>query len=207
MLIGAGVGAGTAMLSGNDPLKGAAIGGATGGIGSQLTSNPFTQEALKSGVTSGVTSTVPSHLTTEAVGSTVANGVTNPALTNGLGQSSNAFTQFGRDAYENVGQHVDGAFNGVTDTIGSGFDYLNDKTGMENKDWTQMAMNQGINSMQPDPQQPIQSAPMGQGISRPNVDLSQSSGSLLSSNPMTSGAGGQQLTLEEMKMLQQRGLL
>ena len=184
MLIGAGVGAGTAMLSGNDWKTGAAIGAGTGGIGSQLTSNPFTQEAIKSGATSGLTSTVPSHLTSEAVGSTVANGVTNPALTNGMGQSSNPFTQFGRDAYENVGQHVDGAFNSVTDTIGSGFDYLNDKTGMENKDWTQMAMTQGINSMQPDPQQPIQAAPMGQGISRPNVDLSKTAGSLLSSNPL-----------------------
>ena len=180
MLIGAGVGAGTAMLSGNDWKTGAMVGAGTGGIGSQLTSNPFTQEALKS----GVTSTVPSHLTSEAVNSTVANGVTNPALTNGMGQSSNPFTQFGRDAYENVGQHVDGAFNSVTDTIGSGFDYLNDKTGMENKDWTQMAMTQGINSMQPDPQQPIQAAPMGQGISRPNVDLSKTAGSLLSSNPL-----------------------
>ena len=78
---------------------------------------------------------------------------------------------------------------------------------MENKDWTKMAMNQGINAMQPDPQQQLQAAPMGQGISRPQVDLSQSGGSLLSSNPITSGAGGQQLTLEEMKMLQQRGLL
>ena len=48
---------------------------------------------------------------------------------------------------------------------------------------------------------------MGTGISRPQVDLSQSSGSLLSSNPMTSGAGGQQLTPEQLKQLQQQGLL
>ena len=202
MLIGAGIGAGSSMLTGNDPLKGAALGGAMGGA-----SAGFGGAGVSSGAEAAA-SNMPSHLTSTA-GATANAGANfvNPALTNGMGESSNAFTQFGRDAYENVGQHVDGAFNGVTDTIGSGFDYLNDKTGMENKDWTQMAMNQGINSMQPDPQQPIQSAPMGQGISRPNVDLSQSSGSLLSSNPMTSGAGGQQLTLEEMKMLQQRGLL
>ena len=201
VMIGAAMGGGTAMLTGQDPLKGAAIGGATGGIGSQLTSNPFTQEALKSGVTSTVN---PALVTgTEAVGSTVANNTMNPALTNGLGQSSNAFTQFGRDASE----IATNAYDTVGDSIGQGFDYLNDKTGMENKDWTQMAMSQGMNSMQPDPQQQIQAAPMGQGISRPQVDLSQSSGSLLSSNPITSGAGGQQLTLEEMKMLQQKGLL
>ena len=181
MLIGAGVGAGTAMLSGNDPLKGAAIGGATGGIGSQLTSNPFTQEALKS----GVTSTVPSHLTSEAVGSTVVNGVTNPALTNGIGKSSNSFTQFGRDAYESVGQHVDGAFNSVTDTIGNGFDYINDKTGLEKKDLTMMTVNQGANLLQPTPQQPIQHAPVGQGISKPNMDLTKSDGLLSSLPPMT----------------------
>ena len=148
ILIGAGIGAGTSMLTGNDPLKGAMIGGATGGVASGVSGG------AASGA-EGVTSTVPSHLTSDAVSSTVANGTMNPALTNGLGQSSNPFTQFSRDAYENVGQHVDGAFNSVTDTIGGGFDYLNDKTGMENKDWTQMAMTQGINSMQPNPQQPI----------------------------------------------------
>ena len=200
VLIGAGLGAGTAMLSGNDWKTGAMMGGATGGIGSQLTSNPFTQEALKSGVTSTVN---PALVTgTEAVGSTVANGTMNPALTNGLGQSSNAFTQFGRDASE----MATNAYDNVTDTVGQGFDYLNDKTGMENSDWTQMAMNQGINSMQPDPQQPIEHVPMGAGISRPQVDLSQSQGSLLSSNPMTSGAGGMAMTQKDYELLKQ-GLL
>ena len=173
MLIGAGIGAGGAMLTGNDPLKGAAIGGATGGIGSQLTSNPFTQEALKS----GVTSTVPSHLTSEAVNSTVANGVTNPTLTNSIGQSSNPFTQFGRDASE--------AFSNVGDTIGQGFDYINDKTGLEKKDLAMMTVNQGANLLQPTPEQPIQHAPVGQGISKPNMDLTKSDGLLSSLPPMT----------------------
>ena len=75
-------------------------------------------------------------------------------------------------------------FGGVGDTVGQGFDWLNDKTGMENRDWTQMGLNQGAQLMQPDPQQPIQAAPMGQGISRPNVDLSKTAGSLLTSNPL-----------------------
>ena len=170
VLIGAGLGAGTAMLTGNDWKTGAMMGGATGGIGSQLTSNPFTQEALKSGVTSTVN---PALVTgTEAVGSTVANNTINPALTNGLGQSSNAFTQFGRDASE----MATNAYDNVSDTVGQGFDYLNDKTGMENKDWTKMGINQGANLLQPTPQEPIAPAPVGQGISRPNVDLSQSDG-------------------------------
>jgi len=181
MLIGAGVGAGTAMLSGNDWKTGAAIGAGTGGIGSQLTSNPFTQEAIKSGATSGLTSTVPSHLTSEAVGSTVANGVTNPALTNSIGQSSNALTQFGRDA----SKMATNAYDNVTDTIGNGFDYINDKTGLEKKDLTMMAVGQGANLLQPTPQQPIQHAPVGQGISKPNMDLTKSDGLLSSLPPMT----------------------
>jgi hypothetical protein len=47
-----------------------------------------------------------------------------------------------------------------------------------------MGLSQGAQLMQRDPQQPIQAAPMGQGISRPNVDLSKSAGSLLTSNPL-----------------------
>ena len=204
MLIGAGVGAGTAMLSGNDWKTGAMVGAGTGGIGSQLTSNPFTQEALKS----GVTSTVPSHLTSEAVNSTVANGVTNPALTNGLGQSSNAFTQFGRDASE----MATNAYDNVTDTIGSGFDYLNDKTGLENKDYTMMALNQGANLLQPTPEQPIQHAPVGQGISKPNMDLTQTDGLLSSVPPMTPKdeqvlSGNYTLTPEQIMKLKQQGIL
>ena len=208
VLIGAGLGAGTAMLTGNDWKTGAMMGGATGGIGSQLTSNPFTQEALKSGVTSTVN---PALVTgTEAVGSTVANNVTNPALTNGLGQSSNAFTQFGRDASKmatNAYDTVGNAFDTAGDTIGQGFDYLNDKTGMENKDWTELSLNQGMNAMQSDPQQQIQPAPIGAGISRPQVDLSKTSGSLLSSNPLTSGAGGVGMTQKDYELLTRQGLL
>ena len=207
MLIGAGVGAGTAMLSGNDWKTGAMVGAGTGGIGSQLTSNPFTQEALKS----GVTSTVPSHLTSEAVNSTVANGVTNPALTNGLGQSSNAFTQFGRDASE----MATNAYDNVTDTIGSGFDYINDKTGLENKDYTMMTLNQGANLLQPTPEQPIQHAPVGQGISKPNMDLTQTNGLLSSVPPATTTAYPSQepitdlsqLTPEQIMKLKQQGIL
>jgi len=143
VLMGAALGGGSAMLTGNDPLKGAAIGGAVGGASAGFGG---------AGVSSGAT--MPSHL----------------AQTGAEQAASNAA--------------AGSMFGGVGDTIGQGFDYVNDMTGMENKDWTQMAMNQGINSMQPDPQQPIQAAPMGQGISRPNVDLSKTAGSLLSSNPL-----------------------
>jgi len=195
ILLGAGLGAGTSMLSGQDPLKGAALGGAMGGV-----SAGFGSAGVASGAEAAA-STVPSHLTSNAA-TNVATNTMNPALTNGLGQSSNAFTQFGRDASE----MATNAYDTVGDTVGQGFDYLNDKTGMENKDWTQMAMNQGINSMQPDPQQQINPTPMGAGISRPQVDLSQGGNSLLSSNPLTSGPAGRQMSQKDYELLK-RGLL
>ena len=171
ILIGAGIGAGSSMLTGNDPLKGAAIGGAMGGA-----SAGFGGAGVTSGATAGA-SNGASHLAQTGAEQAVSNA----------GASS--------------------MFGGVGDTVGQGFDWVNDKTGMENRDWTMMGLNQGISAMQPTPEAPIQHAPMGSGISRPNVDLSQSQGSLLSSNPMTSGAGGQQLTPEEIQMLKQKGLL
>ena len=208
MLIGAGIGAGGAMLSGQDPLKGAAIGGVMGGATAGFGSAGVASGA---GANAGSTSMMQTLATpTMTSGATAAVGNTmNPALTNSIGQSSNAFTQFGRDAsgyLSDMGSNISDFGNSVGDTVSEGFDYMNDKTGMENKDWTQMAMNQGINSMQPDQQQQLQAAPMGAGISRPQVDLSQNAGSLLSSNPLTSGPGGRQMTQKDYELLKQ-GLL
>ena len=171
MLMGAGLGAATSMVTGQDPLKGAAIGGAVGGA-----SAGFGGAGVASGATAGA-----------------SNGASHLAQTGAEQAVSNA--------------SASSMFGGVGDTVGQGFDWLNDKTGMENRDWTQMGLNQGISAMQPTPEAPIQHAPMGNGISRPNVDLSKSQGSLLSSNPITSGAGGQQLTPEQMQMSKQKGLL
>ena len=123
-------------------------------------------------------------------------------------QSSNAFTQFGRDASE----MTTNAYDNVSDTVGQGFDYLNDKTGMENKDYTMMAMNQGANLLQPTPQEPITPAPVGQGISRPNMDLTNSDGLLSSLPPMTAKdeqvlSGNNTLTPEQIMKLKQQGIL
>ncbi len=60
MLIGAGVGAGTSMLTGNDPLKGAALGGAMGGA-----SAGFGGAGVSSGAEAAA-SNMPSHLTSTA---------------------------------------------------------------------------------------------------------------------------------------------
>jgi len=171
-------------------------------------------------------STVAPHLAQTGAEQAIASGmggelastlggemVTQPQhLTNGLGQSSNPFTQFSRDAYQNVGQHVDSAFNNVTDTVGQGFDWLNDKTGLENKDYTMLAMNQGANLLQPTPQQPIQHASM-EGISKPMGNTPPNQSGLLSSLPPMTPQDEQvlsqsnTLTPEQIMKLKQQGIL
>ena len=252
MLIGAGIGAGGAVLSGQDPLKGAALGGAMGGAtagfggagvasgagagaGSTSMMQTLATPAMTSGATAAVNPTlagmqqeilseVPQSAVSNSVmqpqdfiGSHLTGNVDNQALmnnysgfTDGFADPMQAYPDFNNPVSSSAEElaMADGGYGGsIFDGFGDTLGKVNDFTGMEAKDWTKMGITQGANLLQTDPQKPIQSAPMGQGISRPQVDLSQSSGSLLSSNPMTSGAGGQQLTLEEMKMLQQRGLL
>ena len=143
MLIGAGLGAGGAMLSGKDPLKGAAIGGAVGGA-----TAGFGSAGVTSGASAGA-SNGASHLAQTGAEQAAASGM-----------------------------------GGLSSTIGGGFDSFKDATGLTNRDMSMMAVNQGISAMQPTPEAPIQHAPMGNGISRPNVDLSKSAGSLLVSNPL-----------------------
>ena len=239
MLIGAGVGAGTALLSGNDWKTGAMVGAGTAGAGSAMTSNPFTTEALKAGAGTASNSMMSTLATPATTGATSAgvSGVNNAVMQNPDFIGSHLTDDFNSQMLTNntAGTYTDGVidpmqaypdfnnpvsssaeelamadggyggsiFDGFGDTLGK----VNDFTGMEAKDWTKMGMTQGADLLQTDPQKPIQSAPMGQGISRPQVDLSQSSGSLLSSNPMISGAGGQELTAEQIKLLQQKGLI
>ena len=193
ILLGAAMGGGTAMLTGQDPLKGAALGGAMGGVGGAMSSAPT---AAGAGATTGAA-------TAAANGSMVPLATQQAASSAALSGASGATTAAANGSMTPTGS----MFGGFSDTIGQGFDYINDKTGMENRDWTKMGLQQGMNSMQPTQEQQIQAAPMGQGISRPQVDLSQSGGSLLSSNPLTSGAGGQQLTPEQLQKLKQQGLL
>ena len=150
MLIGAGLGAGTSMLSGQDPLKGAAIGGAMGGA-----SAGFGGAGVTSGATAGA-----------------SNGASHLAQTGAQQATANA------------------SMGGLSPSIGGGFQ---DATGLTNRDMSMMAINQGMNAMQPQPQQQIQHAPMGTGISQPQVDLSQGTPTM-NSNP-------------RIKKLQMQGLL
>ena len=154
MLIGAGVGAGTSMLSGQDPLKGAAIGGAMGGASAGFGS---------AGVASG------------AGASAGAQGASHLAQTGAQQAASNATA------------------SGLSSQIGGGFNAVQNATGLTNRDMSMLAINQGINAMQPQQQQQIQHAPMGTGISRPQVDFSQGTPTM-NSNP-------------RIKKLQMQGLL
>ena len=138
MLIGAGLGAGTSMLSGQDPLKGAAIGGAMGGASAGFGS---------AGVASGA-------------GASSMQGASHLAQTGAQQAAANA------------------SMGGLGSTIGSGFQ---DATGLTNRDMSMMAINQGANALQQQPQQQqIQHAQPN--ISRPQVDLSQGTPTM-NSNP------------------------
>ena len=138
MLIGAGLGAGGAMLSGQDPLKGAAVGGAMGGA---------TAGFGGAGVASGA-------------GASGMQGASHLAQTGAQQAAANA------------------SMGGLGSTIGSGFQ---DATGLTNRDMSMMAINQGANALQQQPQQQqIQHAQPN--ISRPQVDLSQGT-PIMNSNP------------------------
>ena len=86
MLIGAGVGAGTALLSGNEWKTGAMVGAGTAGAGSAMTSNPFTTEALKAGVTDQASKSMMQTLATPGVTSVATSasvsGVNNSVMQN-----------------------------------------------------------------------------------------------------------------------------
>ena len=154
MLMGAGLGAATSMATGQDPLKGAAIGGAMGGIGGAMSSAPVGQAA---------SSTVNPALTSGAAGTGAYSGATSMMTNPGLTETAGS-----------------GMFGSLGDTVSGGFDSFKDATGLTNRDVTMMGVEQGMNAMQPEPQQQIQHAPVS--ISRPQVDLSQGV-TPMSSNP------------------------
>ena len=158
VLLGAAMGGGTAALTGQDPLKGAALGGAMGGIGGAMSSAPT---AAGAGATTGAA-------TAAANGSMVPLATQQAASGAALGGVNSAATAA-----------ANGSMTPLSSQIGGGFQNI---TGLTNRDMTKMALDQGVNAMQPEPEQQIQAAPMGQGISRPQVDLSQGIPTM-SSNP------------------------
>ena len=251
LLIGAGVGAGTSLMSGQDPLKGAVLGGAmggatagfggagvasgAGGAGASAGSNSMMTTLAEQGATNAVTPTlagiqeqilsevpqsafnnsslptqdfIGSHLTSDVNSQGLMNNYS--GFTDGVPDPMQAYPDFNNPVSSTPGElaNADGGYGGsIFDGMGGMTDKLSDFTGMDRGDVSSMALNQGANLLQPTPEEKIKHTPMGTGISRPQVDLSKSPGILFSSNPLTSGAGGQQLTPEQIKLLQQKGIL
>ena len=148
------------------------------------------EQAIASGVGGELGSTLGSEMITQ-----------NPALTNGMGQSSNAFTQFGRDA----GGYVSDTFGGVGDTLSEYGTAVNDFTGMEARDWTQLGIQEGLGAMEGTPNQPIMHSPVVSSQGIPTGLENQQKTSLLSSHvkPNTE----QIFDPNMLKQLQMRGLL
>ena len=164
MLMGAGLGAGTAMLTGNDPLKGAAMGGVAGGIGGNaMTTNPFSSGAggMGGGLGGAAMSNAPAHL-----------------AQTGAQQAASNFSSQGL-----MGQMGDMA-SGVGDMASNAMDGFQDMTGLGNRDLSQMAITQGAKAMTPEPQNaPNFNVPQA-SISRPQFQPGMQGGGMLTSNPM-----------------------
>lgn len=175
----------------------ATITGGTAPVGVESTSAiapHLAQTGAEQAIASGVTSGLGSEMITQ-----------NPALTNGLGQSSNPFTQFGRDAYQNVGQYVDGAFNGVTDTLSEYGGAVNDFTGMEARDWTQLGLSEGLSAMEGTPNQVISHSPVMNTQGIPNAVEGQMAKGLLSSHVKPNSPQGFDPNM--IRQLRMRGLV
>lgn len=144
------------------------------------------EQAIAGGMGSGFGSALGSEMVTQ-----------NPALTNGMGQSSNMFTQFGRDA--------GGYMSGMGDTMSEYGTAVNDFTGMEARDWTQLGLSEGLGAMEGTPEQPIMHSPVVSSQGIPTGLENQQNNSLLSSHvkPNTE----QIFDPNMLRQLQMRGLL
>jgi len=144
------------------------------------------EQAIAGGMGSGLGSALGSEMVTQ-----------NPALTNGMGQSSNMFTQFGRDA--------GGYMSGMGDTMSEYGTAVNDFTGMENRDWTQLGLSEGLGAMEGTPEQQIMNSPVVSSQGVPTGLENQQNNSLLSSHvkPNTE----QTFDPNMLRQLQMRGLL
>ena len=162
-------------------------GGAPVGVDSASTIAPhLAQTGAEQAVASGMGSALGSEMVTQ-----------NPALTNGMGQSSNMFTQFGRDA--------GGYMSGMGDTMSEYGTAVNDFTGMEARDWTQLGLSEGLGAMEGTPEQPIMHSPVVSSQGIPTGLENQQNNSLLSSHvkPNTE----QIFDPNKLRQLQMRGLI
>tara|TARA_B100000767_G_scaffold250835_1_gene253375 strand:- start:1893 stop:2402 length:510 start_codon:yes stop_codon:yes gene_type:complete len=157
MLMGAGLGAATSLATGNDPLKGAAMGGIAGGIGGNaMTTNPFSSGAtgMGGGLGGAAMSNMPAHL----------------AQTGAQQAASNFASQ--------------GLMGQMGDMASSAMDGFTDMTGYTGQDLGGMAVNQGMKAMTPEQQNaPNFNVPQA-SISRPQFQPGMQGGGLVNSNPL-----------------------
>ena len=157
MLMGAGLGAATSLATGNDPFKGAAMGGIAGGIGGNaMTTNPFSSGAtgMGGGLGGAVMSNMPAHL----------------AQTGAQQAASNFASQ--------------GIMGQMGDMASSAMDGFTDMTGYTGQDLGGMAVNKGINALaQPQQNAPNFNVPQA-SVSRPQFQPGMQGGGMLTSNPM-----------------------
>lgn len=175
VLMGAGIGAGTSILTGRDPIKGMMVGGALGGAGSAMAGGAGATAGA--GTTSSAVAQGPAHFGEVATQTIGAN--TTPTLLNSPVPDVTAGS-------------------GLLDTLGSGMDKVNEFTGMENKDWTMLALN-NMDKLTPEQQQAIQHAnlPAVQGAQIQPVGQVSSGGPLA----QTQGLGPQE-QIEQRYMYQ-----
>ena len=177
--------------------------GGTAPVGVDSASNSMMSTLAEQGVADAGVSHLGSQLGNELSSNMVTQ---NPALTNGLGQSSNMLTQFGRDA----GGFASDTFGGVGDTLSGVGDTLseygtavNDFTGMEAKDWTQLGIQGGSSALEGTPTKPISHAPVVTNQGTPTQN--QMGRGLLSSHVKPNSPQGYNPNM--MRQLRMRGLV
>ena len=165
--------------------------GAPAGVDSAGSFAPhLAQTGADQAIASGMGSAIGGELGSEMI-------TQNPALTNGMGQSSNMFTQFGRDA--------GGYMSEIGDTISEYGGEINDFTGMEARDWTQLGLSEGLGAMEGTPEQQIMHSPVVSNQGIPTGLENQQNNSLLSSHTKPNSPQG--IDPDMLRQLQMRGLL
>jgi hypothetical protein len=160
MLLGAGLGAGVNMLRGKDPLQGAMMGGALGGIGSGLsTMGAAGASGAASGAGAGYLQGAPHLVSGATLSNPFSTGVASEMAMGGK-FTPNILTG-GGNAVSNSGL-LSNMMSGNTPLdkmISTGFEkgmgLLNEHTGLTQQDVGKMALGQGISALSPEKQQAI----------------------------------------------------
>lgn len=156
MLLGAGLGAGVNMLRGKDPLQGAMMGGALGGIGSGLSTMGA---AGAGGAGAGYLQGSPHLVSGATLSNPFSTGVASEVAMGGK-FTPNILTG-GGNAVSNSGLLTNMASGNtpLDKMISTGFEkgmgLLNEHTGITQQDVGRMALGQGIGALTPEKQQAI----------------------------------------------------